>query len=394
MKKLLATLAASAVAVSMFAFAGCGDKNTTPSGAIPGDYVEKTPEEMGSILDDFFKEDDSTGSEKPDDKPKTETSNIGLKINLTESMYAENIVDMKKSITADLKENINENGFVGAGTATVKANVKAMEFSSSDNPVSTVMTEKLAIDVTGTAYNDSAYIYAGATGSFGAVNEKTNKFETTELTSVKAKVNLGTLMEILESLVDTDKNNPDQSISPVAADESAGNDAFSMAALLKMAAEYGVKVSADLSDGMKVKISADESTVWTVVTKALIEDGFTEEDAATTVTTYKGFVKVNKFSFDIYLAFDSDKNLTGASIVTDIDVKVNMGLIYAFGEDGPAAVAETPDEVQFPDVAAKLSGSVELYTHSEKVSLPENIATDTTYIDMTEKIVDLIDKAK
>lgn len=169
MKKVIAVLAASAVAVSMFAFAGCKDNDDkkTDSGAIPGDYVEKTPDEMGDILDDFF------GNQGGDETPviPATSSGMGIKVKLNESLYCEGLMDMTSSVSAEFKEKITDTGFVGAGSATVKAHVKSMDFNTDGSAVSTAMTDKYAIDVTATAYNDSSFIYGGATGSVGTVND-------------------------------------------------------------------------------------------------------------------------------------------------------------------------------------------------------------------------------
>ena len=50
MKKKFAAFAASAVAVSMLAFAGCGATTDEGAGIIPGNYKEKSSEELTAII--------------------------------------------------------------------------------------------------------------------------------------------------------------------------------------------------------------------------------------------------------------------------------------------------------------------------------------------------------
>lgn len=379
MKKVIAVLAASAVAVSMFAFAGCKDNDDkkTDSGAIPGDYVEKTPDEMGDILDDFF------GNQGGDETPviPATSSGMGIKVKLNESLYCEGLMDMNSSVSAEFKEKITETGFVGAGSATVKAHVKSMDFNIDGSAVSTAMTDKYAIDVTATAYNDSSFIYGGATGSVGTVSQTTGKFETMTLPEgMKAKLNLVKLMEALGG----GSTGPEISTPASAVFET--NDAFDMAALLAMADQFSVKISADLSDGMKIKISATEETIWKIATVAFIEQGATEAEASAKVAKIKGYVSVNKFTLDVYAAFDSSKTLTAASVVIDCDVKADMKIMNEFMPNGTAAVADQ----KLPDISMKVAGSVEIYSHNDNVELPADIATDASYADKTDDLIELI----
>lgn len=379
MKKVIAVLAASAVAVSMFAFAGCKDNDDkkTDSGAIPGDYVEKTPDEMGDILDDFF------GNQGGDETPviPATSSGMGIKVKLNESLYCEGLMDMTSSVSAEFKEKITETGFVRAGSATVKAHVKSMDFNTDGSAASTAMTDKYAIDVTATAYNDSSFIYGGATGSVGTVSQTTGKFETMTLPEgMKAKLNLVKLMEALGG----GSTGPEISTPASAIFET--NDAFDMAALLAMADQFSVKISADLSDGMKIKISATEETIWKIATVAFIEQGATEAEASAKVAKIKGYVSVNKFTLDVYAAFDSSKTLTAASVVIDCDVKADMKIMNEFMPNGTAAVADQ----KLPDISMKVAGSVEIYSHNDNVELPANIATDASYADKTDDLIELI----
>ncbi len=379
MKKVIAVLAASAVAVSMFAFAGCKDNDDkkTDSGAIPGDYVEKTPDEMGGILDDFF------GNQGGDETPviPATSSGMGIKVKLNESLYCEGLMDITSSVSAEFKEKITETGFVGAGSATVKAHVKSMDFNTDGSAASTAMTDKYAIDVTATAYNDSSFIYGGATGSVGTVSQTTGKFETMTLPEgMKAKLNLVKLMEALGG----GSTGPEISTPASAIFET--NDAFDMAALLAMADQFSVKISADLSDGMKIKISATDETIWKIATVAFIEQGATEAEASAKVAKIKGYVSVNKFTLDVYAAFDSSKTLTAASVVIDCDVKADMKIMNEFMPNGTAAVADQ----KLPDISMKVAGSVEIYSHNDNVELPANIATDASYADKTDDLIELI----
>ena len=197
---------------------------------------------------------------------------------------------------------------------------------------------------------------------------------------MKAKLNLVKLMEALGG----GSTGPEISTPASAIFET--NDAFDMAALLAMADQFSVKISADLSDGMKIKISATEETIWKIATVAFIEQGATEAEASAKVAKIKGYVSVNKFTLDVYAAFDSSKTLTAASVVIDCDVKADMKIMNEFMPNGTAAVADQ----QLPDISMKVAGSVEIYSHNDNVELPANIATDASYADKTDDLIELI----
>lgn len=364
MKKLLATLAASAVAVSMFAFAGCGDnKDKGPEGTIPGNYEQKDPEQMGEILDNFFG--DSGTGDSTGDKTDVVNPNLGIKIDLSGSAYAENYMDISGSVKADFKENVTDKGVFGKGEATVKASAKMVGVNEKDP---TAMADMFSIDASGVAYNDSNYIYAGATGKLNGEDLVAN--------DMKVKINLAELAAGLGGASDK-KPAPSNPASPSAADLTEASGAFDMATLLAMADEFGVVVSADVSDGLKVKISATEETVWKVVEFVFAQNDMPAADVATAVAHYKSCVTVNKFTLDIYAAFNSSKTITGASVVIDVDVKVDLAKL--FEQQGQTLVLD-----------AKVAGSIELYTHNDTVTVPASVATDKDYYDVTDMLLDMI----
>ena len=344
MKKVFAALASCAVAVSMFAFAGCGDKTNTGNGEIPGDYTEKTPEQMEDIVKDL--DFDKIFSE--------DITGMGLKVNLSGSFAMGEMMSGNGSVAVDYKLLADENGMAGVGSATVNGVYK-------NNMAST--PQELAVDASASVYNDSQYVYAATQGT--AMDK--------DLNDMKVKLNM---QELAGAFGGLDGIGGLFGYSTFAAEDSEGG--LDVAALLAMATEYGVKVTVDNKDGIKFKLSASEETVWKLVRMYINEDVTDEEFAEV-----KEAVTFNKFQLDVYFALDANGVFSKASMVVDGDVKVAGS--FLFGD-----MMDADDEgVEIPDLTITLKGSVEIYAHNDAVTLPEGLATDETYIDVTETIIEM-----
>lgn len=326
MKKVFAALAASAVAVSMLAFAGCGN-----DGVISGKYEDKTPEQMEEIVDNI--DGDKLFSD--------EITGLGLKANLSAGFDLANNGDASGSLSLDFKLSQKDDKLAGSGTASLK-------FSSTDKTEATPVV--YSGDVKGTAYIDDSYVYASATG----------KILDTELTdeNAKIKLNLTTLGGLLGGF---------GGFGGFSLYEA--EDAFDVASLLALAKEYGVSVTVDDRNGVKFKLSATEDTVWSVV--AAVADG---EIPEAQLTAIKEKVTFNTFKFDAYFAIDANGAFSGASVDVDLKVTVDSSLINGDGNNGTAYV----------------KGFVELYTHKDTVTVPDSVKNDKGYVDGTGLILGLI----
>ena len=334
MKKVIAAFAAAAVAVSMFAFAGCGDK--TDPGAVKGDYKEKTAAEMVEILNGVDAAKIMNLGEK----------NVGLTVDLSGGFAMGELMSgngsVKMNVTADVSDIDNVKAY---GTAQVNAEYKVPgEEGTVEN--------KMALNAT--AYVVENVAYGAVTGL--AENE------------MKAKVNLA---ELFGAERNEDYYSPVKALVEAAPSE----ETEAMTQTLTMLSQLGVKFYADTTSGVKVKVSATADTVWGALDMVAAGD----EEFAETVTMVKENVTLNKFQFDVYFALDGEGVFSQASVVCDVDVTVKGTLL--------SALMETEG---MPDLTAHVKGSVALATTTTKVNVPENLATDETYYDATEALLEML----
>ena len=385
MKKVFAALAASAVAVSMLAFAGCGNKgNKLPDGAIPGDYQDASQEQLGDVLDDILGNLFGDGEEGDGDSTVVpNTYNYGLSVNLTESANIADLQTSNASINADFKLKTTDDGIIGAGTAKV---------SSSSSTSSDKYSDNSQVKFEGTAYLKDLVIYGIGSGSSSGKEEYDGEVldeYNNEFTNKKAKVNLAEIIANFGGSADQGSSAVREEVT----DSSSGFDIIgniqnylTAENLYNLAETYSVSIGLDTKDGIKIKLSASEDTVWKIVAE-VAGDSLSESDLA----TYKSGVKFNNFLFDVYLSLDSTGVLNGASVVVDISAKVDASLIMGSdGNEGGYEATSAAPEQSTPKADISVKGSVKLYTHNDNVTVPDGLADDENYWDATDYVLGMI----
>ena len=333
-KKIFAVLAASAVAVSMFAFTGCGEEY---DGSIPGKYEQKTSEELTEIIGNI-----AAGDTSGETTPGADFG-MGFKVNLSGSIAMGKQTMMSGSVNMDYKATET----AGKGTATISTSYGETSDSFS-----------------GTFYNENQYVYAsmkeaGQTMNFGL--------------DVKA------IMEAMESEDDNqqDKTTTHDLLSEDTDDvtdpteDSDGGMQSWLGYMLTAVEKYNATVGVDDRNGIKIKISLSKETIW-----GLLTDFGGEEIPAEKVEQLKEIVTFNKFRFDIYFAIDSDGNFSQASVVTD--VKISMPVT---GASSPSPTAASP---AVPMISVSFKGYVEIYTHNDTVVIPDYVKD---YDDITDEVI-------
>lgn len=378
LKKVFAAFAVAAMSLSTLAFTGCDpfdlglgndnnpdnaqgevnnpdtgdDKNNpeAPKDEVKGNYVEVKAEDFPKLIGnvDFTK---IFG----DLSVAGASLNLGVKADFTSSCVAENIMEATASLGFDYKFNASESAMLGKGTATLNAEYKTPQTN-----------EKQTLSFEGSAYNtfdsETGWIYAS---SKDAGNVKIN------------------LAEIVDSFGGISALPSPSSLYAV--------DGTNVAAFVDMAHSLSIKIGVDVTDGIKLKISLTEESIWGGLALGLHQQGATPEDIAITIAEAMKYVKFNAFKFDLYFALDKDGKFAGASVVTDIDVKINSAIISAVQPPvAPADEAGAPAASQTFDISLKLKGSVEVYVHNEKIEIPSSLATDASYTDLTEYVVGLL----
>ncbi len=323
MKKKFAAFAASAVAVSMLAFAGCGATADNGAGTIPGNYKEKSPEELATIVNDIDTDKifgDSTAL------------NLGVKTDLSASMDLAGMSSTSFSLGLDYKMSVSETGIGGQGSV----NMKNSQTSGGQSTNS---------EFEGTVYHGGDFVYA-ASGED------------------KIKINMSELIAAFAP------GGNDEIITPTSFYEA--QDAVSVAEVLALMQQFGVKITVDDSKGVKFKMSVTEDTIWKI---AGTEGG----DIADQIAQLKESITFNKFKFDLYFALDENGAFSAASFVTDIDVSMPMPA-------GGSPMAEAAA----PALSIKVKGYAEIYMHNDAVTVPDTVTGDASYVDMTDALIEMI----
>ena len=129
--------------------------------------------------------------------------------------------------------------------------------------------------------------------------------------------------------------------------------------------DYGIVLEADLSDGVKLKLSASEETVEMLFASALGNGEAFDRLEETAEEAESDFsVEFSQCMYEIYYAVDADGLLSGVSVRADIEA-VLKGLEYNI-------VTGQPME-DGADIAVTIRGKESLSSYKGTVKLPEDL---------------------
>lgn len=316
MKKFLAIIASAILAVCMFAFAACDNNgNNDNSGVVAGDYKEPTEDELKTTIDDV-----------DEDKIFEGLTGYELDAKFNVNISADG-TDSDMAAALNFKVTTANQSLLGTGTASLT--------SSGDN----------GMNVNANVYLDSSYAYANVMGLSQVLGSD----------EFKAKVNYGTLLEGVTGKL------------PMAAEEEAEPDeSLNLAEMLALLDEYKIGVGLDNSNGLKLKLSVTEESVWLLAA----EGGLSPIEIA----SYKKMVTFNTFVFDVYFALNEDGSFSQASVNLDIDAALTVPQIGLASAEGAG-------------MALKVKGYLTVKAYSGSVTLPEELEN---YTDMTEMLEGMI----
>lgn len=341
MKKLITVAASAALVISMAGLTACAGSE----GVIKGNYKEPTSEEFTNAVG-------TIDSNKMFGDTTAEDYKLGLEfatkfnadISLGSLMSLNGTTEAGYKFTMDKKGN-----YLGSGSFSMNAEAKSETATGTSNDKSKVSAK---------IYNDSAYVYASATG----IEENKETKVKLDINKLIESIGVMSYAEISNDTI-TEGGNTETEITPEAPELS-----------LEMLKELKINVGLDSSDGVKLKLSVTQDTVWTLLTEELGEE---------TVTVVKEAVTFNAFTFDAYLAIDKDGLFTQASLDFDIDVKADLAKISALIPSAQAAAAPALTG----EASVKLDGYILLKSFNGTVTLPEGISD---YEDQTDTLLDLI----
>lgn len=338
MKKTVSLLIALLMSLTLVLFVGCGEGKT--SGVIKGNYKEATAEELQTAIA-AIDEEKLFGD--------MSAADWALGVNLSESFAVNGKMGTEEvSLSSDGSYQISvaKKGtafdIAGKGDFSLEMNVPALM------PGMTAGESKMNM----TVYNDMNNMYIAAKEN-GAKDE------------MKLKV-------------DFDKIG---GIGGMAAEEELPGGmvpvpgGIDLAQVLAMAKELGVKVEMDNANGLKLKVSADDAALNKIVEMIMGEIGGNnpEEEllAAEDDATVKSPVTFSKSLLEVYVHIDADGKLVAASI--------NMDINFALDMTGLMAAAPAPSS----EMNMSVKGALRFEVNNKTVVLPEGIATDNTYIDIS-----------
>lgn len=325
-KKVVAILCAAVMTVGVGALAACSEADDTEIGVVEGNFgTVATEEQLGTAIDSI-----SESAPFGDTEAADWTYGFNFKANATATVDAfdvdENGNFVSVTTSADLgldynlslsKTTANELGLDVKGSGTVALNGKSGE-------------EELSYSAD--VYNDIENAYVKLTA-----NEETLKLK------VSYETILGMIGDALPiALAETDETNQPDEPDDLPTDGTM----FDPAEMLGMLAEMGFNVYVDDADGLKIKVSATENTVETILEQA----GVSAEA-----------VKFNEFVFDIYFSFDAQGNFE--KFGTQINVNLEVAVV--------PATATT--EAQSVKVSVKCGAA--LVPYSGTVTLPDDLNT-------------------
>ena len=352
MKKLFKVVALSAaMAMGFSTLAACGGNkgnggNGGNGGTISGSYkpvdvtdeatIEKINDEvakinMNSVLGDMTAENWMFGVD----------GNIALDVLLQEDneyIKANGTIELGASVQAD-----GQTPVIGA-KVTGKANVNITKNFAKELKIE----DALNANATFNAYADMEYVYLDqkVTG-IANLNDGVNE--------AALKVKYAT-MDLIEMVMGGVKGmNAESEV------EGGEAQAFDIATLVAMAKQYGVEVSVDVSNGLKVKAAATANTLDTLL--AMIPGG----DEGTVISQIVNKDNVKNFVVEVYVAFD--KNGGFEAFAAKIDVKVQYTGVSTFDS------TKQSNNV----VSLKLTANVKKSTKT--VTVPDSVKNDTSYVE-------------
>jgi len=357
--KVILGLTALVTAFSVCSLTACG--NNTETGAIAGNYQEATSEDMTTALSKIESDKMAGDPTAADYKFGVELASE-LKANIDLGSYG----SFNMQFNEGYKCLTTKDTVTGAGSSSMKLDMTTTE---NNQPKTTKYDASLNL------YNDAEYMYLDVTAD-------NHNEDTTDDVAVNCKFNYMDLVEYIASLggisgmpdmpaalADEAPTTPAAPTTPDLPSQLPDVDALTMLNTL------GVKSYVDTKDGVKLKFSATEDTVWNIL-------ALSGEVEASAIVVLKQAVTFNSFKLDAYFAIDKAGLFSAASVVMDIDAKVDMNAI----NPGTAKAEEKLDVY-----SAKISGyfKVSAYT-GEAPELPKLIEYDAKYADMTETVKETI----
>lgn len=348
-----------ALACSFASFAGCeksGSKDDEPAGEIKGNYKEVTDEALLAQLDKIGGAStpgtpDAPGGDTAGGSTATATTASGVKLDWLFDVG----VKFGKA-KGSVKSTGNAQAYMGgteeapemAAKLSTKNTAKInKEFLQMDSPASsTVQYKDVDAYVNAECYLDYNYLYADIDAKMNGLEGVAPEGTQTSFDS-KIKISTADIFGMIGDLM------------TMTTSEEENESAELMAKLTMLKTTFAIAVTADISDkGFKLKMATTEETAMKI--EAYIAALATTQNEETLAML--AMAKWSNCDAEVYVEFDTNGMFIGAAANLDVTLTVE-------GIPGYTGQKLTVD--------MEFKGGV--YASDEKVTLPADLATDTTY---------------
>lgn len=323
MKKFIAaacgTLLLSAFALTVCA--GCNRGDGEPEGEIKGSYVEITGNELTEKLNKITPEKLFGDTSQKDWKFGFEfTSDIEIEADIEAAKGEESeqfiILDLeeKSTLKTMLAATEDQAALDGLSIKLQNNNKLKGKLGKSDK---LGIEEDIDFDYSINAHADDGYLYF-------QIPDMSDLPLPFEIADGKFKMPIEYVLSGVANLL------------PSTMERAAEDNPAKVDDLLK---DYNLKAYADENDGLKIKISADEQSLYAVL----------EKIAGITAESVQDFATFNSFAIDLYFEAAQDGKFERAGLVADIDCTLNTKA-GDLGEGSPALNGPVKIEV---DIALK-----------------------------------------
>ncbi|MDE6613562.1 MAG: hypothetical protein K2K28_03300, partial [Clostridia bacterium] len=209
----------------------------------------------------------------------------------------------------------------------------------------------------------------------------------TSIQPMKLKASFEDIVDAIDGAGKTGGHNQGEIISPadeiiVTPGDGEGNEGgivpvpgMDVDVLLGMLDTLKIKVALDTENGLKAKITVDKESYDAIL--ALAEKDAEADDMGDVlegIAELKNMLEINNLRIDIYLAFDANGLFSAFAVDCDIDAKLKTANI----PDMPIMISG--------DFNVKINGGTSVKIYNGDITLPNGIATDSSYIDLFEVI--------
>ena len=336
MKKFLTLAVALLLSIAFAMFAGCS--TALEKGKIEGNYKEPTQEELETALRSLEGDTMFGDTEQADWEFGVKTGgNFNVKITVNDSTLS---ADAKLSLQEKISKG--EAGLELLGKGNLSFNMKAP---------AEIMDQETDVEMKAEMYNDSSFLYLDASAKSGKDSQ-----------DLKVKADISTIMG--ELIFGETMNVSTAGILAKTGEQGSASATvgFSVEEFMEFAAEWNLDIGLDTSDGVKLRLTANQET-FTEILNAVLKKIMSVP--ASTPFDMSDMIALSNSVFELYLQADKDGKFAAAA--TNLTMKGSIEI--------PAMTADS----EATNISFDIGGAFYVEYKVSDFSIPEGIAEDSSY---------------